>query len=341
MNPHIVRVHQKIRLEDGCKVSATSVMKPAEVTTDSRTRLEWINYHHLLYFRTVAREGSITRASQVLSLAQPTISGQIRALEDTLGERLFARQGRNLVLTEFGRLVYRYADEIFTLGQEMTDVLKGRPTGKPQPLHVGVANVLPKLVVRKILHAGLELPDPVQMVCREGQPEQLFSELAMHELDLVLSDAPISPAGRIRAFNHLLGTSGVTVFGKPTVAEQYKAEFPKSLDNAPFLLPTSNTTMRRSLDHWFDDKRIRPRVVAEFQDSALLKTFGQSGAGLFVAPTVVERDVEAIYDVVVIERIPELQERFYAISAERRFKNPAVEGILAAAQADLFASNLA
>ena len=305
---------------------------------DVGQRLEWVNYHHLLYFRTVAREGSITKASQVLALAQPTISGQIRALEDTLGEKLFARQGRNLVLTEFGRLVYRYADEIFTLGQEMTDVLRGRPSGRPQRLNVGIANVLPKLVVFKILQAGLTLAEPVQMVCREDTADQLFADLAMHELDLVLSDAPISPGGRIKAFNHLLGTSSVTVFCAPAMAAKYREDFPRSLDGAPFLLPTETTTMRRNLDHWFDDNRIRPHVVAEFQDSALLKTFGQSGAGLFVAPSVVEDDVQSIYNVEVIARIADVQERFYAIWVERRFSNPAVQTIIDSAHERVFAN---
>lgn len=314
----------------------TAALMASDQSAENRQRMEWVNYHHLLYFRTVAREGSITKASQILALAQPTISGQIRALEETLGEKLFARQGRNLVLTEFGRLVYRYADEIFTLGQEMTDVLKGRPSGRPQPLSVGVANVLPKLVVHRILQPALELSEPVQMMCREGQPDQLFSDLAMHELDMVLADSPVSASGRIKAFNHLLGTSGVTVFGTPELAVRYGSRFPESLDGAPFLLPSAATTVRRSLDHWFDDNRIRPRVVAEFHDSALLKTFGQSGSGLFVAPTVVEEDVRSIYKVSVLARIPEVQERFYAIWVERRFKNPAVQAILESAKTELF-----
>jgi LysR family transcriptional activator of nhaA len=300
--------------------------------------VEWINYHHLLYFRTVAREGSITKASNVLLLAQPTISGQIRALEETFGEKLFARQGRNLVLTEFGRVVYRYADEIFSLGKEMTDVLKGRPTGRPQRLMVGVADLLPKLVVWRILNPAIATPEPVQMICHEDRPERLLAELSMHTLDLVISDAPVSPGGRIKAFNHLLGSSGVTVFGQPDMAQRYRKRFPQSLDGAPFLLPLESSSVRRALDHWFDDNKIRPRVVAEFQDSALLKTFGQSGAGLFVAPSVVEDDIISVYKVAVVGRIDEVQERFYAISVERRFKNPAVTAILDAARQHLFMS---
>ena len=298
--------------------------------------MEWINYHHLLYFRTVAKEGSITRASKVLLLAQPTISGQIRALEETLGEKLFARQGRNLVLTEFGRVVYRYADEIFSLGQEMSDVLKGRPTGRPQRLMVGVADLLPKLVVYRILSPALNMPEPVQMVCHEDRTEKLLEDLSMHGLDLVLSDTPISPGGRVKAFNHLLGASSVSVFGHRDMLPAYKNDFPHSLDGAPFVLPLESSSLRRAVDHWFDDKQIRPKVVAEFQNSALLKTFGSAGTGLFLAPTVVESEVRNTYDVEVIGRIPELQERFYAISVERRFKHPAVTAILDFAREELF-----
>jgi len=303
--------------------------------------VDWINYHHLLYFRTVAKEGSITRASKILLLAQPTISGQIHALEETLGEKLFARQGRNLVLTEFGRVVYRYADEIFSLGQEMSDVLKGRPTGRPQRLLVGIADPLPKLVVYRILSAAVSLPEPVQMVCHEDRTEKLLEDLSMHGLDLVLSDTPITPGGRVKAFNHLLGSSGVSVFGIAEVAGRYRPEFPKSLEGAPFLLPLENSALRRAVDHWFEDNALRPKIVAEFQDSALLKTFGSAGSGLFLAPTVVEADVRKTYGVEVVGRIPELQERFYAISVERRFKHPAVTAILDSARDTLFADAVA
>jgi LysR family transcriptional activator of nhaA len=298
--------------------------------------VEWVNYHHLLYFRTVAREGSITRASKVLLLAQPTISGQIRALEETLGEKLFARQGRNLVLTEFGRVVYRYADEIFTLGQEMTDVLKGRPSGRPTRLAVGIADLLPKLVVYRILTPATELEEPVQLVCHEDKPEHLVTALQMHGLDLVLTDAPITPAGRIKVYNHLLGSSGMTVFGTADDAARLRKRFPLSLDGQPILLPLENSLLRRSLDLWLSQSEIRPRIVAEFQDSALSKTFASSGAGLCFAPTVVEKDVKTLYNLSVIGRIDDVQERFYAVSVERRFKNPAVTAILEQARQQLF-----
>ncbi len=300
--------------------------------------MDWVNYHHLLYFRTVAREGSITRASKVLLLAQPTISGQIRALEETLGEKLFARQGRNLVLTEFGRVVYRYADEIFALGQEMSDVLKGRPTGRPARLTVGIADLLPKLVVYRILAPATELAEPVQLVCHEDKPEHLVSSLQMHGLDLALTDAPITPSGRVKVYNHLLGTSSVSVFGTPEMAARLRKKFPESLDTVPMLLPLENTLLRRALDHWMSQNDIRPKVVGEFQDSALQKTFGASGRGLFFAPTVVEKDVKNVYKVAVVGRIDEVQVRFYAVSVERRFKNPALTTILEQARQKLFLS---
>jgi len=298
--------------------------------------MEWVNYHHLLYFRTVAREGSITKASKVLLLAQPTISGQIRALEETLGEKLFARQGRNLVLTEFGRVVYRYADEIFSLGQEMTDVLKGRPSGRPLRLAVGIADLLPKLVVYRILSPVMTVSPPAELICHEDKPEQLVTALQLHGLDLILTDSPITPTGRVKVYNHLLGTSGVSVFGAPELREKYGSAFPKSLDGAPMLLPLENSMLRRGLDHWMMTNDVRPRVVGEFQDSALAKTFGAFGAGLFVAPTVVEEDICSMYKVGIIGRIPDVQERFYAVSVERRFKNPAVSAILDSARQTLF-----
>jgi len=298
--------------------------------------MEWVNYHHLLYFRTVAREGSITRASKVLLLAQPTISGQIRALEETLGEKLFARQGRNLVLTEFGRVVYRYADEIFSLGQEMTDVLKGRPTGRPLRVTIGVADLLPKLVVYRILAPVTQLDPAAELVCHEDRPDQLITSLQLHGLDLILTDAPITPTGRVKVYNHLLGSSGVTVFGTPELRAKYGHSFPQSLDGAPMLLPLENSVLRRGLDHWMTTNNIRPRLVGEFQDSALAKAFGGSGAGLFFAPTVVEAENSAMYRVEALGRISEVQERFYAVSVERRFKNPAVSAILDSARQTLF-----
>lgn len=293
--------------------------------------MEWLNYHHLLYFWTVARLGTIARASQELRLAQPTISGQIRALEDQLGEKLFQRAGRNLVLTEIGRMVYGYADDIFSIGRDLMDTLKDRPTGRPVRFQVGVADEVTKIIAYRLLEPALRLADPVQIVCRDGAADRLLTELATHALDLVIADTPISPTVKVKAFSHPLGESSVTVFGTAKLAVPRRKGFPKSLEGAPFLLPTAGKTLRRTLDHWFDQHAIRPRIVAEVDDSALLTTFGQAGAGLFVAPTVIEKEVMRQYGVVSVGRLDAVRERYFAISVERRLKHPAVMAISEAA----------
>lgn len=293
--------------------------------------MEWLNYHHLLYFWTVAREGTIARASQELRLAQPTISGQIRALEEQLGEKLFQRAGRNLVLTDIGRVVYRYADDIFATGRELMDTLKDRPTGRPVRLQVGVADEVSKIIAYRLLEPALRLAQPVHIVCRDGPADRLLADLATHALDLVIADAPISPAIKVKAFTHPLGESAVTVFGTSKLAASRRKNFPRSLDGAPFLVPTAGKTLRRTLDHYFDQASIRPRIVAELDDSALLTTFGQGGAGLFVAPAVLEKEVRRQFGVSVVGRLDEVKERYYAISVERRLKHPAVIAISQAA----------
>ncbi len=298
--------------------------------------MEWLNYHHLLYFWVVAKEGTIAAACEELMLAQPTISAQIRALENALGEKLFRRSGRYLVLTETGRVVYQYADEIFSLGRELTDTLKGRPTGSPVRFNVGVADVLPKLVAHRLLEPALSLPEKVRLVCYESTQAELLAKLAIHELDLVLSESPIGPDVQVRAFNHLLGECGISIFGPKALADSYRRRFPASLDGAPFLLPTVATALRRELEHWFDAEDIRPAVVGEFDDSALLKVFGQAGAGLFAAPDVIEKEVRRQYGVRVIGRVKAVRERFYAISVERKVKHPAVIAIAHAARNKLF-----
>jgi LysR family transcriptional activator of nhaA len=297
--------------------------------------LEWLNYHHLLYFWLVAREGGLAPASKRLRLARATLSAQIRSLEDNLGVALFERTGRRLVLTEMGQVVYRYAEEIFTLGRELQDTLKGRPPGRPVRLNVGVADVVPKLVVRRLLEPAMHLPEPVRIVCREDASEHLLGKLAGHELDIVIADAPIPAGSTVRAYNHLLGECGVTFFGSAEHAAR-KRHFPRSLEGAPMLLPVEGTLVRRSLEQWFDAVGVRPVVVAEFEDSALLKVFGADGAGIFMAPSVVEREVREQYGVQVIGRVEELRERFYAISAERRVQHPAVQAICERARLDLF-----
>jgi len=298
--------------------------------------VEWLNYHHLLYFWRVAREGHLTRASRELHLTPQTVSAQVRALEEALGEPLFERKGRRLVLTETGRTVYGYAEEIFGLGRELLETVRGRPTGRPLVLTVGVADVMPKHVAHRILQAALETGDPVRLVCREDRPDALLAALAVHELDVVLSDAPIPAGLGVRAFNHLLGETGVTFLAAPTLAGKHRRGFPDGMDGAPFLLPTGDAALRRSLDQWFSERRIRPRIVGEFQDSALLKVFGQAGQGIFVAPTVVADEVRLQHGVRVIGRTDEVVERFYAISPERRVRHPAVAAVCDVARREMF-----
>jgi LysR family transcriptional regulator, transcriptional activator of nhaA len=298
--------------------------------------MDRLNYHHLLYFWLVAREGGLASASRQLRLAQSTVSGQIRSLEQSLGEKLFARSGRKLVLTEVGRVMYRYADEIFSLGRELQDVIKGIAVGRPLRLVVGIADVVPKLVARRLLEPALRLPEPVHLVCHEDKPERLLAELAVHGLDVVIADAPMSPSVRIRAFNHLLGEGDIVLFATAKLAAAYKRGFPKSLDGAPVILPTDNTTLRRSLDQWFATRGIRPRVVGEFEDSALLQVFGQAGMGLFPASSVIADEVQRQYRVRPVGKVDGVRERFYAISVDRKLKHPAVVAISQEARQKLF-----
>lgn len=292
----------------------------------SRVGPESLNYHHLRYFWAAAREGGITRAAQKLHVAQPSLSAQIRRLEATLGEKLFTRSGRTVVLTEMGRLAFRYAEEIFGLGQEMVEAFAGRPTGRPARVRVGIANVIPKLIAYRLLEPALRLPEPVRLECLEDDPDSLLAELALHRLDVVLADTPVPPSVRIQAYSHILGESGVSVFATKELAEDRRPGFPRSLDGAPVLLPTENTSQRRSLQQWFDKEGIRPLVVAEFEDSGLLKAFGEAGCGLFPAPSAVEHDVCRHYGVTVVGRIP-VRERFYALTVQRRIRHPAVLAI--------------
>ena len=304
--------------------------------SEPRPPLEWLNYHHLLYFYTVAKEGSVSRAAASLRLAQPTLSGQIRKLEEAFDEKLFQRAGRHLVLTEMGRVVYGYAEEIFSIGRELADTLRGRPTGRPGRLAVGVADVVPKPVTQRLLEIALSLPQPVQLVCHEGKSERLVADLAVHGYDLVITDAPFPPHLNVKAYNHLLGECAVTFFASRRLAVTHAKGFPRSLDRAPMLLPTANTTLRRSLDQWFLDNDVRPRVVAEFEDSALLKAFGQHGHGIFPAPSVLAAEVCKQYGVRAIGTVPSVVERFYAISAERRIRHPAIAAITEAARERVF-----
>lgn len=289
--------------------------------------MEWLNYHHLLYFWVAAREGSIVKASSVLNLTPPTISGQINALEESLGEKLFEKSGRRLALTEMGRVAFRYAEEIFSLGKELRDTMRGRPTGKPPRLHVGIADVVPKLVAFRLIEAAFRMPERVEISCHEDDPQRLLGLLATHDLDLVISDAPLPAGSAIRAYSHLLGDSAIAFFGVPAAAKPYRRRFPESLDGAPVLLPFRGTEVRRMLDHLFDTLDVRPVIVAEFDDSALMKIAGSTGLGLFPGPAVIARSIEAQYGVVRVGTMQELRERFYVISPERKIKHPAVIAI--------------
>jgi len=299
--------------------------------------MEWLNYHHLLYFYTVAREGSVKQAAGVLRLAQPTLSGQIRKLEESLGEQLFDRRRRRLELTETGELVYRYADEIFSTGREMLDALRGRATHRPARLQVGVADVVPKLLAYRLLQTALELEEEVQLVLHEGKTEDLIGELGRQRYDMVLTDVPLPPHSPVRAFNHLLGHSGVGFFAAPEVARRHRRGFPQSLDGAPLLAPTPNTALRHSLDRWLDGLGVRPELVAEIEDSALMKVFGQNGVGLFAAPLAVEDEIRRSHGVQLVGRTEEVQEHFYAITLDRRIMHPAVAAIAERARSGVLA----
>jgi LysR family transcriptional activator of nhaA len=295
-----------------------------------------LNYRHLYYFWTVAREGSITRACKQLHVTQPAISTQLHKLEEQLGEPLFAKSGRGLALTDAGRMAFEYADEIFTLGRELTETIRGRPTGKPMRLTVGVTDAFPKLLAYRILAPALRMDPPVHLVLHDDRPERLFADLSIKEVDLVLTDAPLPPTAPIRAYNHLLGECGVTFFAAPALAETYASGFPGSLQDAPMLLPAEGTTLRRSLGQWFGTVGVEPRTVAEVGDSALLKTFGQAGIGLFASPSAIEAEIRRQYGVGVVGRVEEIRERFYAISVERKLKHPAVVALSEVAREALF-----
>lgn len=298
--------------------------------------MDWINYHHLLYFWVVAREGSVKRACDELHLSQPTISGQLAKFEKSLRCKLFRRVGRGLELTEDGRLLFRYADEIFTIGREMTEALKGRATGRPLRFTVGVADVLPKLIVYRLLEPAFQLPEPVELVCQEGKLESLLADLALYRVDVVLSDAPLATQTRVRAFNHPLGACSVSIFAAAELAHRHRRGFPQSLADCPWLLPVPGTALRRELERWFDTLDIRPQVVGEFSDSGLMKAFGHAGMGFFPGPTAIDAEIRRQYQVEVVGRIEEIRFQCYAITVERRLKHPAVVAISNKARGTLF-----
>ena len=295
-----------------------------------------LNYTHLLYFWTVAREGTITRASEVLHLTPQTISGQLKLLDEAVGEPLFNRVGRGLVLTETGEVVKQYADEIFMLGAELTQRVKSKQALIPTKLNVGIANSIPKLVALRILKPALESEEPLRVVCREGNLERLLGELALHRLDLLISDRPMPAGTSVKAYNHPLGDSGISLFAHESIAEQYRSGFPESLDGAPMLLPALESPLRSHLEDWFDTIQVSPRVIAEFNDSALLKAFGNAALGLFPAPAVITEEVVSMYHSRLVGRVEPIKESYFIISPERKLKHPAVLQITENAKEALF-----
>jgi LysR family transcriptional activator of nhaA len=298
-----------------------------------------LNYKHLHYFWTVAREGGVTAAAEKLHVSQPAISTQIRKLELALGQELFDRSGRSLVLTPEGRIVMEFADEIFALGRELTDTLEGRLEGRPMRLVVGVADSIAKTVAHRLLLPAFQLDDPVHVVVHEDRPDRLLARLATHDLDLVLTDIPIPPNVSVQAFNHPLGESSVAIFGAPDLVATLDGDFPACLDRAPFLLPAHGFALRRSLDDWFAAEDIQPRIVAEIEDSALTKVFGESGHGFFAAPTLIAEEVGDRYQLEVVGTTDAIRERYFAITAERRIKHPGAVAISRAARTHLFSAD--
>jgi LysR family transcriptional activator of nhaA len=284
---------------------------------------DWLNYHHLRYFWTVARAGGLRQAAEKLHVSQPSISAQIRELEDTLGEKLFRRQGRGNVLTDAGQIALRYAEEIFTLGRELTNAIKQRPSTQALRLYVGVADALPKLVTNEILKPVFAMPQVVHVICREGKIEDLLAQLAAHRLDIVLADEPASSSHPIRAFNHELGQSAVTFCAAAPLAARLKKGFPRSLQRAPALLPAENTSLRRSLEKWFQEIGVQPQVVAEFEDVALMNVVATEGRGFVALPSVVAAEAIERYALREIGRTDRCGSEFHAITAERRITHPA------------------
>lgn len=296
-----------------------------------------VNYKHLHYFWMVAKEGGVARASERLSITPQTISGQITLLETYFGTALFHKVGRNIELTEIGRLVLSFADEIFSLGSELEQMMHHLPDSRPKQFRVGVVDVVSKSIAHRILLPALQMSDSVRMVCREADLDTLLAELALHRLDLVLADRPIPPTVSTRGFSHKLGETSVSFLATETLQKQLTGNFPNCLNGAPMLLPSSGNQLRSNIDQWLDKNRIHPHIVAEFDDSALMKAFGKEGVGVFIAPQAIEQKLMQQYNVKSIGHTDEVKESFYAISVERRIINPITSTIIKSANNSLFA----
>ena len=288
---------------------------------------EFLNYHHLRYFWTVAKEGSLRHAAGKLHISQSSICTQIQQLETALGEDLFRPSGRSSVLTDFGQLIYGYADEIFTLGGEVLRAAKQAPTSRSLRLHAGIVDSFPKLMSFDILRPIFEHDPPIQLTCQEGKLADLVAQLGTHRLDVVLADEPASPGLSGKVFNHLVGSSDVTFFSMPILARTLKGRFPRNLHGAPALLPTQNCRLRRELEKWFRTVGIEPRVVAEFEDASLAKIVGTEGCGFVVVPTAVASEAIERYGFVSLGRTRAVETQFFAITVERRITHPAILAI--------------
>ena len=299
--------------------------------------MQRLNYHHLLYFWRVARDGGLAPAGKLLRLSPQTLSGQIRALEDAMGHKLFEKRGRKLTLTDAGRVAYEYAEDIFSLGQELTDVLERGTLDRPRHLEVGLVDGIPKMVSTRMLSALTAGEQPIVLRCREGPLQELVAALGSHTLDVVLADEPLPSSSGVRAFSHLLGETGVTFFVSPRLAlPRDHARFPANLDGARFLLPFPHSPLRRQIDAFFARRRITPVIVAEVEDNGLLKAFGHAGQGVFCGTTNVAHEIREMYGVRALGSTEEIMERFYAISGERRVKHAGVVALLDAARRQIF-----
>lgn len=298
--------------------------------------MDWLNYHHLLYFWTVARTGSVTAASMELRLAPATVSAQIHELEKSLGEQLLRRSGRKLALTEAGEQVFRYASSIFSLGREMLDALHNHTETSLLRLAIGVADVVPALIAEWLIQPALQISEPVRILCREAAQEELLAKLAIQEIDVMLADTPMVAGHHVRAYNHLLGECGVILVASSELARRHKRHFPQCLDGAPMLLPTDNTSVRRGLEQWFKSLHIRPEIVGEFEDYSLLRAFGEAGLGIMPAPAVLERRVERLFKMKKVGETDAVHYRFFMISAEKKISHPAIAAMLNSARRDIF-----
>jgi LysR family transcriptional regulator, transcriptional activator of nhaA len=301
-----------------------------------------MNFKHLRYFWVVARAGGIMRASEQLHTTPQTLSGQIKLLEDWLGHALFRKVGRRLELTEEGRVALAYADDIFTLGAELENAVK-QSRGGPRSLEfrVGVADSVAKSVAYNLLEPALALPEQVRMICHEGKFGDLMAQLALHRLDLVIADEPVSRKISVKAFNHPLGTSAMSFLCAPSLRPLLQGKFPQCLNDVPMLVQGSSSSVRQRLDQWLTKHQLRPRIIGEFDDSALMNAFGREGRGVFMSPTVLEAETRAQFGVEVVGQTDELVEEFFAISVQRRISHPCVVAITKAAKARLFSRSVA